>query len=86
MNMHRFDLIKHTLYWVWGACILWNQTAKQFNNTDSQEFQEFVHRCHNVVWGYLRERQVLDSTCSDFECHLALDAKTLFGNSVSKET
>ena len=76
--MNRFDLIKHTLQWVWGACILWNQYAKQFD-TNSREFQDFVHRTHGVVIDYLRGRIRLDGACSDFECCTALDAKAVFG-------
>ena len=60
--MDRTELIKQTLRWVWGACILWNQQAKQFNSTDDTSFLHFVHRTHAVVFRYLRGNQVLDGT------------------------
>ena len=78
--MFRSQLIQHTLEWVWGVCILWNQHYKQFNTPD--EMQGFVHRTHDVVWKHLAQNKVLDGTCSDLECTTALTAERLFGEMV----
>ena len=77
-QMDRMDLMEHTLKWVWGACVLWNQHAKLFD-MNSVKFQEFVHRTHDVAWKHLTQGKILDSSCSDFECCISLDAKRLFG-------
>ena len=76
--MHRDDLVNITLQWVWGACIMWNMDAKQFDSNSTQ-MQEFIHRTHSVVWRYLTRRENLDGSCSDLECDLALKAAQAFG-------
>ena len=75
--MSNFDLIKHTLMWTYGQCFLWNQHAKQFD-MNSQQFQDFVHRTHNIVYRYISGKQTLDGSCSDFECTISIEAKHVF--------
>lgn len=79
MPLQRDDLIKQTHRWVLGACIEWNETAKQFAPRDVHEFRRFVERVHTIVVRFLRGQQTLDGTCSDLECTLALEAKQVFG-------
>lgn len=76
--MHRDDLVRHTLRWTWGACVMWNYGAEQFNSID-EKFRDFVQRTHTVVWNYLVNKNGLDGSCSDFECSTALHAEELFG-------
>ena len=78
------DLLNHTLRWVYGYCLLWNQQANQFA-PGSREFDEFVHRVHTKVWNYLHGKQTLDASCSDLECTMALEARALFRDFVKKE-
>ena len=78
------DQVKHTLRWTLGACVEWNQWAKQFD-MNSREFHDFALRTHTVVWRYLRGIQTLDGSCSDFECTLAIEAKHVFGHMFQKE-
>ena len=75
--MGRTELVNHTLQWTWGACIMWNQWAKQFNIGDPA-FQDFVHRTHTVVWKYLTGQHGLTGSCSDFECNTAMQARAVF--------
>lgn len=81
-SLNRDDLLKQTHRWVWGACVEWNDHAKQFDVT-STAFTDFVSRTHWVVFRFLRGQQTLDGSCSDFECTLALEAKYTFGLSPS---
>lgn len=79
------NLMTHTLAYVYGRCMLWNMEAKQFADLNSQEFLSFAHRTHNVCWRYLHSRQNLDGSCSDFECTVALDARSLFHHHINTE-
>lgn len=77
--MHFDDLLKYTYLFVLGACVEWNWQTKQFNDTNSREFMDFVARTHTVVFRYLRQQQTLDGSCSDLECALAHNARHAFG-------
>ena len=76
--MHRDDLINATLTYVTGACVEYNSHVKIFSDTSSADFYLFRNRVHDVVWKYIHGHKVLDGTCSDFECTLALSAAPVF--------
>lgn len=83
-NPGTVNLINTTHRWVLGYCIEWNWQAKQFSDTTSQAFTDFVERTHTVVYLYLMGRRELTGACSDFECTLASEAKAIFSHLVEK--
>jgi hypothetical protein len=84
--MHTSDLMTHTMAYVFGQCMLWNQHAKQFNGDwNDQAFLSFAHRTHNVCWRYLNGQQTLDGTCSDFECDVAIKCRAVFKSHINSD-
>jgi hypothetical protein len=86
IEMHKAEVMSAVLNYVWGCCVLWNQWAKQFNDVNSMEFQDFVHRTNETAWRYLVGRKTLDGSCSDHECEVAMKAYRLFSCHLEKET
>lgn len=72
------DLFLNILRWTTGYCVMWNQMTKQFSDTDTQNFQDFIYRTNTVVYRFLQGQQTLDGSCSDMECDAALQAQHIF--------
>lgn len=60
--------LKHVTWFVHGACHEHYETPTP----------KLLREVTELVWFYLHGSQVLDGSCSDFECTLALDAARVF--------
>lgn len=67
--------LKHVEWFVRGACQEREERDPGFTN----DLHQFTMSTLTVVWRYLRMQQRLDGTCSDFDCHVALEAEKVFG-------
>ncbi len=75
--LNSFDLVNATLRYIMGACLEWEQHAKQFIGRP-EDFHQFCLRTHDVCWKYARGQKTLNGSCSDFECTTAMEMRRAF--------
>lgn len=89
--MAKSEVIKAIYMWVLGMCYEYNQKMQIFSNFQTYyDYKEpgfanscalWVQDCQNKVWHYVNGRQqVLDASCSDFQCTIAIKADQIFKN------
>lgn len=90
--MDKTDVMEAVLMWVLGMCYNYNEEMGIFavfrTSYDSmpsacpsevRQCTLWVEDCQNKTWRYLNGKQELDASCSDFQCHIAIKAKQIFG-------
>ena len=70
------DRLQAIMWFVAGAMLI------HANNTDQKaqdpNFLLYIYETTEVVLGYVKGTRRLDGSCSDIQCHIALEAKKAF--------
>jgi len=68
-------MLNFSLMYVTGKCM--HYPGKPSGDLNNSQVMDFISRTHTVAWKYCRDQLTLNGSVSDFECHVAMELKTM---------